>query len=356
MNIRKENIYRIISRIREEIGHEDLKPDITDIIFNKEKSELLIITSDRPEKSLVIGKGGWVVGKLKEKLEINQIHVEAYTDILIRKYRMELALKKLEEFMGDYENQTRQPLVNLMELLKKRIKYPYNMDDLLVDIENKIKTASQKSLKSNSHKAIVALSGGVDSSFALIIAQIMGFKPLALTVDPGDIILPRYFRDRVENLTRNLSVEHHYLKVDMTQEVEGALEGRYHPCGRCSKVIEEAVLEYTRNENIPFVIFGDLLATGAQALVKKGDVLRINLPALFSANKGETKSLAGKYGVSPTGGYGCPLLGEVIKKYSYMNRFSVQRILRETRAGVLEPGEALDMIMSLCKISRKNIN
>jgi uncharacterized protein len=349
MRLEKKDIINAISKIRDEIGHEDIEPDITNIIFNKEKSQLLIITSDRPEKSLVIGKGGWVVGKLKERLKVKQIHVESYSDIIMRKYRMKLALKKLEEIMGAYDNQTNEPLVNLRNLLKKRIEYPYNMDDLLVDIENKINITSQKSVKSNSHKAIVALSGGVDSSFALVIAQIMGFEPLAVTVDPGDIILPRYFRDSVENLTRNLRVEHHYLKVDMTQEIKGALEGRYHPCGRCSNVIEKAVLEYANNEKIPFLIFGDLLATGAQSLVKKGDVLRINLPAQLSATKGETKTLAGKYGVSPTGGYGCPLLGEVKKKYSYMNRFSIQRVLRETRAGILEPGEALDMIMSLCK-------
>ncbi|MGZ7043739.1 MAG: ATPase, partial [Methanobacterium sp.] len=33
------------------------------------------------------------------------------------------------------------------------------------------------------------------------------------------------------------------------------------------------------------------------------------------------------------------------KKYPHMKKFSIQRILRETRAGVLEPGEALEMIM-----------
>ena len=29
-----------------------------------------------------------------------------------------------------------------------------------------------------------------------------------------------------------------------------------------------------------------------------------------------------------------------------MKRYSIQRILRETRSGVLEPGEALDLIWS----------
>ena len=341
--MKKNDLITLISAIRKEIGHEDLKPDIVDVIFNREKSELLIITSDRPEKSLVIGKGGWVVGKLKEELKVDQIHVEAYSDVMLRRYRMELALKKLDEILSEYDEDNREPLNNLATLLKMRIKSPYNLEDLLENFKKEIKQ------KKDSHHAVIALSGGVDSSFSLILAEKMGFNPLAVTVNPGDIILPRYFREKVENLTSRLGVEQIYLDVDMTDEIEGALDGRYHPCGRCSKVIEEAVLDYARKERMPFLIFGDLLATGAQSLVNKCEVMRINLPAMLSATKGETKALAERYGVTSTGGYGCPLLSEVKKKYEYMNRFSVQRILRETRAGVLEPGEALNMVMGLCK-------
>jgi predicted PP-loop superfamily ATPase len=51
-------------------------------------------------------------------------------------------------------------------------------------------------------KLLVALSGGVDSSFSLIVAKLMGFNPVAVTVDPGNIILPSYFKNSVETLTR----------------------------------------------------------------------------------------------------------------------------------------------------------
>ncbi|HEX7468501.1 MAG TPA: ATPase, partial [Methanobacterium sp.] len=43
-------------------------------------------------------------------------------------------------------------------------------------------------------------------------------------------------------------------------------------------------------------------------------------------------------------GYGCPLINEVHKMHPHMRRYSIQRILRETRAGVLEPGQALSLI------------
>ena len=118
-----------------------------------------------------------------------------------------------------------------------------------------------------------------------------------------------------------------------------------HPCGRCSKTIESALLEYTKKSEIPFLIFGDFLATGSQSIVYMDGFWRINLPAMLSATKGETKSLASYFDIKSRGGYGCPLINEVHKIHPHMRRFSIQRILRETRAGILEPGQALDLIM-----------
>lgn len=46
-------------------------------------------------------------------------------------------------------------------------------------------------------------------------------------------------------------------------------------------------------------------------------------------------------------GYGCPLVVQVHKKYPQYRSFSIQRVLRETRAGILEPGEALDLIKTI---------
>ncbi len=348
MKLDKKDIINRVIRIRDEIGHENIKPQIKDIMFNEDDEELLIITSDRPEKSLIIGKGGWVVGKLKEELNVKNIHVEAYSDILLRKYRMSLAYAKMDEIMGYQKNmKLQEPLKNLFNFLKKRMNYPYNLNVLLKTLLN---TNLDELSKSGFSKplAVVDLSGGVDISFSLIIAKIMGFKPLAVTVNPGDIILPKYFRDNVENLSKKLNVSHKYLEVDISQVVEGSLGGRYHPCGRCSKLIENTIIDYVQKSEISVMIFGDLLATGSQAMNFKGDILRINIPAFFSATKGETKDLAGTFGVNSTGSYGCPLLSEVHKKYGYMRRFSIQRVLRETRAGVLESGEALDMIMKLC--------
>lgn len=337
MKFEKDDVINRICRIREEIGHQNVTPHIKDIIFYENNDTMLIITSDRPEKSVVIGKGGWVVGKLKEELNINSIHVEAYPDILLREYKMKLTMDKLKNILKTVKLPYLLPLENLCLLLSQRLE---NMDDFDI-ILNEFKNVKE----SSTNQAVVALSGGVDSSFSLIIAKLMGFNPIAVTVNPGNIILPKYFRNNVESLSDKLDVKHVYIHVEMDDIIKDSLEGRFHPCGRCSKVIKGVVLDYTKEKKIPFLIYGDLLSTGAQSILIDHDIVKINLPAMLSVTKGEIKNIASKYDIFKKGGYGCPLLNEVHKKYPHMRKYSIQRVLRETRAGILEPGEALEMIM-----------
>ena len=86
------------------------------------------------------------------------------------------------DFQGDYKNDGQKNI-----LLKSN-------DGLMDDTEN-------GSTQTGGFTTVVALSGGVDSSTSLIIAKMLGFNPMAVTVNPGDIILPRYFRESVEKLT-----------------------------------------------------------------------------------------------------------------------------------------------------------
>ena len=332
---------------------EKLGFSIEKVMYHEKTRDLIIITPDRPEKSSVIGKGGWVVGRLREELNVNSIHVDAYSDIIIRIYRMDLAMKRLEKIVQTIDTNISLPLRNLQDLLRLRMdnlgQFNFFMDygsDLEFLKSNKILKNDQirKENISVDNKAIVALSGGVDSSFSLIVAKLMGFDPLAVTIDPGNIILPSYIKNNVENLSKSLNVPHKYIKVDMSSIVKESLEGRIHPCGKCSKTIENALLKYTKKSEIPFIIFGDFLATGSQSITSIDGFWRINLPAMLSATKGETKSLASYFDIRSRGGYGCPLINEVHKMHPHMRRYSIQRILRETRAGILEPGQALNLI------------
>ena len=124
-----ETLKTVLKPMIEEGSAEYLDVDLTEklgfsikkIIYNEETRNLILIAPDRPEKSSLIGKGGWVVGRLREELNLNNIHIDAYSDMIIRIYRMELAMNKIENIIPNMAKSTSLPLKNLKELLMQRI-------------------------------------------------------------------------------------------------------------------------------------------------------------------------------------------------------------------------------------------
>ena len=329
----KEFILDEVNRIREEIGHDKVNISIEEIYF--ENDEMWIITEDRPDKSAIIGKGGWVVGKLRERLNLESIHVESYGDFLNKEYKLKLSKKTIHNLNLDFVG-----LRNLEMTIDYKLAniYSFNFDNFFED---------HNFDESENVEAVVALSGGVDSSFSLILAKKLGFNPVAVTVDPGTIILPKQFKENIKLVTETLGVAHEYIETDYSDVISESFTGKIHPCGRCSKNTGELVKRYAKDNEIPIIIFGDMLATGSQCINMQDDSLyRLNLPASLSVGKQEIKSLIKNYDLKTFKGFGCPLLYEVHKKFPHMKKFSIQRILRETRSSALEPGEALDLIWS----------
>ncbi len=338
MMYEKEFLLNEINKIRDEIGHDNVNIFIEKIYFNENTNELWIITEDRPDKSAIIGKGGWVVGKLREKLGLESIHVESYGDFLNKEYKLKLSKKTVNNLDLDLVG-----LENLEKTIENKLEniYSFNFDTYFN--ENQFE-------ESENVEAVVALSGGVDSSFSLILAKKLGFNPTAITVDPGTIILPKQFKNNIKLLTESLNIKHEYINADYSQVIKESFTGKLHPCGRCSKNTGEIAKKYAKDNKIPIIIFGDMLATGSQCINLQEDSLyRLNLPASLSVGKQEIKSLIKNYDLKTFKGFGCPLLYEVHKKFPYLKKFSIQRILRETRSGALEPGEALDLIWSFYK-------
>ncbi|MGL6298195.1 MAG: ATPase, partial [Methanobacteriaceae archaeon] len=223
MNYTKNDIINAIKEIRIEIGHEDIDIHISNIIW--ENNNIWIITPDRSDKSAIIGKGGWVVGKLREKMGFNQVHVEAESDFMIKRFKMELAFERVNEVLAkiynsNTDNGLAKPLENLEALLEKRMTNIYNFSFInyinyineINDIKNKNNGETNNRIINDNKdvKTIVALSGGVDSSYSLIVAKYLGFNPIAITVDPGTIVLPKHLKYNIENLCSKLNVEHHY--------------------------------------------------------------------------------------------------------------------------------------------------
>ncbi|MEE1336899.1 ATPase [Methanobrevibacter sp.] len=333
----KEFILDEVNAIREEIGHDEVNIFIEEIYI--ENNELWIITEDRPDKSAIIGKGGWVVGKLKEKLGLDSIHVESYGDFLNKNYKLKLSKKTIQNIDSDFVG-----LKNLEKTIDYKLENIYSFNFVRYLSENEFG-------ESSNIEAVVALSGGVDSSFSLILAKKLGFNPVAVTVDPGTIILPNQFKKNIKVLVESLNVKHEYINADYSDIISESFSGNVHPCGRCSKNTGKLVKQYAKDNEIPIIIFGDMLATGSQCInLQDNSLYRLNLPASLSVGKQEIKSLIANYDLQTFKGFGCPLLYEVHKKFPHMRKFSIQRILRETRSGALEPGEALDLIWSFNKI------
>lgn len=338
----KEELITEIINIREEIGHDYVEPEIKDIYYNN--NELTIIAPDRPEKSIIIGKGGWVVGKLREKLKLESIHVISYTDIILKEYQLELSVKHMSKLLKEDKIPEKyvEAFTNMHDLLVKKQEAPYNN----TIVENYVKeNINRKAI--DDAKVLVALSGGVDSSFSTVLAKSLGFNVKAMTINPGTIVLPKQFKMNISTLTKVINVEHEYVETDMSTIISDALNGKIHPCGRCSKNIHGKIEEKLEEYNYGVMIFGDLLSTGSQSVVCNNDKIRINLPALFRMEKSEVKNIITKYDVKKVKGYGCPLIVQVHKKYPQYRPFSIQRVLRETRAGILEPGEALELIRTI---------
>ena len=366
-----------INRIRREIGHEEVDIDIKEVLFDRDTYEMWIITNDRPDKSAIIGKGGWVVGRLREELSVKSIHVESYSDFLQKEYRMNLSLNRLNSFVNNDDKDKLDygvflALNNLIDILKIKLDnlYSFNFHTYFKQLDE----SPYGYFEAEKPVAVVALSGGTDSSFSLILAKKLGFNPIAVTVDPGTIVLPKQFKQNIDKLVNDLEVPHEYIEVDYSDLIEESFTGRFHPCGRCSKIIEDTVYKYAIDNDVPIVIFGDMLATGSQCIneqicnfdenkkqigetcenelddvdegVNNHKIIRLNLPASLAVSKLENKSLTSHYNLIKFKGFGCPFLYEVHKKFPHMKKYSIQRILRETRSGVLEPGEALDLIWS----------
>ena len=366
-----------INRIRKEIGHAEVDIDIKEVLFDRDTYEMWIITNDRPDKSAIIGKGGWVVGRLREELSVKSIHVESYSDFLQKEYRMNLSLNRLNSFVNNDDKDKLDygvflSLNNLIDILKIKLDNLYSFD--FHTYFKQLDESPYGYFEAEKPVAVVALSGGTDSSFSLILAKKLGFNPIAVTVDPGTIVLPKQFKQNIDKLVNDLEVPHEYIGVDYSDLIEESFTGRFHPCGRCSKIIEDTVYKYAIDNDVPIVIFGDMLATGSQCIneqicnfdenkkqigetcenelddvdegVNNHKIIRLNLPASLAVSKLENKSLTSHYNLIKFKGFGCPFLYEVHKKFPHMKKYSIQRILRETRSGVLEPGEALDLIWS----------
>lgn len=322
-----EELLERIKRIRDEIGQDTSSgPKIK---WVKDDEVLIICGYHRSDKSMLIGPGGWVVGKLSEELGKPVTVIES-TEELVSELKLKESLDTIETLLKKATGQNR----DILEFFRDYI-------------NNKKKTINKDIT------VAVSYSGGSDSTASLYLLKQMGFNVIAFTYYPTDMIVPKRTRSIIENVVRNMNVRHEYISGDMSEIINGALEGRYHPCGRCHKNMENVVIERTKELGIKAITFGDLLPTGSQTILIKNGILRINLPALLALKKKDMKYLAARVPGYESPGFGCPLLKEVHRKNPSKKFFTAQRVLREVRAGILESNEGLIYLRSIFRYERE---
>ena len=339
---RPGEVLKAVLRVRRELGLKTrVRPRIRGLYYDEEGNFLLIVVPDRPDKSAILGPGGRVLKAVRARLGLSGMAVRSHTDLMVKKARVREALGKVVRMVKKADGLLREGLNRITKLLRAELDYPPR------------KWPSFEPL--GEPFMAVGFSGGVDSTALLYVAEKLGLEPVAITVDAGGWMIPEEVREWMKSVISRLGIKHVWLRGD--EEVFGAVleharAGRRHPCRMCHEEIEREVLRAAVEMGLPAVAFGDLLPTGrfsAYWLRVKGQRLaRLNLLASLALFKTDTILMAKMAGRPFKGLYfGCPLLKVVHREYKYMRLPSIQRVLREARAGILEPNQALDLIKSI---------
>jgi len=342
MELAPASVVRLVLKARREFGLKTrVRPRIKALYYDGEGDFLLVVVPDRPDKSVVIGPGGRVLKAVRDELGVSGMAVRSYTDLLVKRRRVREALSKVLKMAVRADGLLGEVLRRVAELLKAELSYPPRRWPSFSPLEE---TAM-----------CVAFSGGLDSTALLKVASDLGLNPLALTVDAGGWMLPDEVRAWIGEAVSRLGVEHAWLKGDeavFSSVLRHAREGRRHPCRVCHGEVEREVVGEALSRGIPVVAFGDLLPTGRFSLywLRAGGrkALRLNLLAALAFFKTDTIVISRLVGRPFRGLYfGCPLLKVVHREYKHMRLPSIQRVLREARAGILEPNQALELIKSI---------
>jgi len=180
----------------------------------------------------------------------------------------------------------------------------------------------------------VAFSGGVDSTAALRVMKAAGFG-----VSPIMARLPQLDDDTVRRGREEGAV---MVEVPGYEEAMEDLIGKRAPvCGRCHSMVMKAVEERARELGTGVLVTGDMLSFGLISIYEKDGLVILNLPAFLALDKGELIEIAG-VGYRPI--FGCPLLWRAFRSAPGIKKFSIERILRELRAGALTPDIASKLI------------
>ena len=263
-----------------------------------------IVVATRADLGAVVAGGR--IKKLLKKYGI--IRVVAEEELIVRRYRLEKARRRAKGLIG------------ADALFEEFLKYP---------------RVDRKALKNSIDGSYtVAYSGGADSKASARLLEYAGAKVERLYVK-----MPRPISIRIPPEARVVEAPPNAYE----EVVKASLEGKYHPCGRCSRIIERTAIANASND---VVVFGHLLPTGVGSIRIEEKIIR-SLPASLAMTKADTVYLATEGKMDYDYKFGCMLLHQLHKKYPRMRLVSIRRVIREAVAGILMPSQAYEYIKSI---------
>lgn len=337
-----ESIEESLVRIREEQDLDrGVQPRIS-AIRTRESDAIEIVVPDRAEKSMCLGPGGSIVARLAQELQ-KHITVVAIEDEIIHRHRLHTTMVRIEEIWKDLSANHKAFLHRLKEAIEKRLE--------------REQVYGFPTLKGST--PAVALSGGVDSCATMILLKEMGLRPVGVTVE----LLEEHENDlsqrRASDICKGLDCRQVVVKgsSEFREVIERTLEGRIHPCGDCHGLIISEALEAAKIHGLDTLVTGELLPTGRQSLVWRDGMLLVHLPAALALTKYNTRLLCKKKGFKAEPiRFGCSLVRCVHEKGWKGIRPSIYRVLRETQANVLTPGQSIQYVKSILKPILHNHN
>jgi predicted PP-loop superfamily ATPase len=331
-----ENISTLVQSIRDELGLERGVAPIIKKIYTHSDGSLYIVTSDRSEKSLLLGPRGRISAELSKRLAV-PVTIYGADELLLRKHRLEQTLTRIEELTASSTKTQQGVLQTLRKLIEHELEFPE---------ESTIKNHSVD----KSARIAVAFSGGVDSSAALVILKECGFEPEAITVDLGHIFVNPREITKIGHWCLQIGLKQLLIppKKTIIDIVQRTRDSRIHPCGECHAVVLDSIREYAVENGYSVMITGELLPTGRQSIEDSGQLITIHLPGALALTKHRTEVIAKENGkVTNRRTFGCRLLNESHECGWKMTGPSIFRVLRELEAGILTSGQALEYIKSI---------
>ncbi len=261
----------------------------------------------------------------------------------IREIRIKASLKNLDYVYThhNYHHILNEDIYNkLKNLLMLR---KTNEEGFLNTFNNENLTKTNNNLKKPN--ALLAFSGGIDSTASYLISKKI-FNILCITCN-SPIIMHPTDKKNILKLAKTLKLNHKFIDIDLEKIQRDTLNGKYHPCGRCHKTIENAIFNYAKENNIKYIIYGDMLSVGHLSIIpENNDILRINMPSYLVLTKNENREILKRNNIVISQKYGCPLLKSA-NRYNPNKKFTIQRILREVRGQVIDKNEGLKNILEV---------